>query len=122
VRVTVKEVIGARSEWAGIRCWREPGKAVLLIRVGTPCETVSAELRSGNVVDVFKLWPGDEGCRPLFCVETVPPRHYRVEVTLGDDEGVVFRVLRAIECGGKGVEVTGLVGECVPAPQPQTPR
>lgn len=108
----------------GLKCWLSSGKAFLLITPGTSCESVTADPSSdGSVVKVLKLWPGKEDCEPLFCTEVIPPHSYLVEVTLNEGVGqVIFRVLKAVDCGGKGVDVVGLVGECVPGPQPQAPR
>ncbi len=108
----------------GLECWLRPGKAFLLIRPGAACESVAAEpVGDGAVIRVLKLWPGNEDCAPLFCAEVVPPHSFLVEVSLDEGvEHVVFHVLKAVDCGGKGVDVIGLVGECVPGPQPQTPR
>lgn len=114
--------VGERGK--GLECWLSSGKAFLLIRPGTSCESVIAEMASdGAVIKVLKLWPGNEDCKPLFCAEVVPPRSYLVEVSLDEGAGrVVFRVLKAVDCGGKGVDVVGLVGECVPGSRSKTPR
>ncbi len=108
----------------GLECWLSSGKAFLLIRPGTACESVIAEPASdGAVIRVLKLWPGNEDCAPLLCAEVVPPHSYLVEVSLDEGAGrVVFHVFKAVDCGGKGVDVVGFVGECVPGPQLQTPR
>lgn len=116
--------VGLTEGGAGLECWVSQGKAFLLIRPGTGCESVTAgSLDDGGVINVLVLWPGDEKCLPLYCTESLPPHSYLVEASIERGVGrAVFRVFRAVDCGGRGVDVVGLVGECVAVPQPQTPR
>jgi len=66
------------------------------------------------VIKVLKVWPGNDDCEPLLCAEVMPPHSYIVEVPVDKEAGqVIFRVLKAISCGGKDVDMVGIVGECV---------
>ena len=91
------------------------GTAYLRIRSGTACESIIAEpAREGAVIKVLKVWPGNDDCEPLLCAEVMPPHSYIVEVPVDKEAGqVIFRVLKAISCGGKDVDMVGIVGECV---------
>ena len=114
MEIRIRKVPDGGGFREGMECWMSGGRAYLLIRVGTACERIAAEA-VGGVVKVLKMWPGDDRCGPLLCAEVVPPHYYIVEVFPGNEAGnLAFRVLKAIDCGGKEVDVVGLIGECVP--------
>ncbi len=123
MKIRIEEATDSGDFGVGLVCWLGGDSAYLVIKAGTACEKIMAEVSDGGTVRVLKVWPGDEECRPLLCAEVVPPHYYVVEVSPDDGmDNVVFRVLEAVDCGGKGIDVVGLVGECVPGTQSHTPR